>query len=134
MVFFIYYIFKSIIMNTNLRRSPRFINRTVTVPVASINININTIKTMCATLKQKLRDIEFSVCWNYKLKKTNSLFKLMLQKEYIDFIKSKSRLHTTFLNKATELRQWITYLNHNGSLENKVALIKTSKRLEKALL
>lgn len=121
----------SIIMNTNLRRSPRFINRTV--PVASININTNKLKRS-TILSEKLRDIEFSVCWNYKLKKTNSLFKLMLQKEYIDFIKSNSRLHTTVLNKATELRQWITYLNHLGSLENKVALIKTSKKLEKALL
>ena len=125
-------------MSTNLRRSPRLVNRAITVPIVNIDINTkNTIltkNTIIATFREKLVDIESTKCCDCKLKRITALFKFILQKECIAFVKSNRKLHTVILNKAKDLRDHIKYANHTGSLENKVALINTSKRLEKALL
>jgi hypothetical protein len=117
-------------MTTNLRRSPRFINSAVPVAIPDTNANVIII----AAFREKLEDIESTACCDSKLKKIKALFKFALQKECIAFVKNNSRLHTTILNKAKIMRDGKSYINHSGSLENKVALIKTSKKLEKALL
>lgn len=84
-------------------------------------------------MSAKIREIHTSTYLS-RVKLLNSFFKFIIRENYIPFIKQHAMLLDVVISKARQMSDYKVYLTHLAPLEEKVALIKTSKKFLKALL